>query len=192
MFRSVFSRAFLLTLLFSIFVGYANAVPLVLSHQGRLLDAGDQPISGTFTIIYSIHDAPVGGTQLWLEDHVGVVVTGGLFSVELGSTVPLTADILAGSGGGGGGATRYLQVQIAGQPPISPRTPLVSSPYSVATSRVSGDIQTAPGRVIVKRCSDTKRIGIRAADSLVEASSITIDRTRRANSTENYSGQHGI
>ncbi len=129
-------------------VGVAHAVPMVLSHQGRLLDASDHPLSGTFTLIYSIHDAPVGGAQLWMEDHVGVTVTDGLFTVELGTTVPLSADIVAGSGGGGGGgggAIRYLQVQISGQPPITPRTPLTASPYSVATQRVSGDIQTAPG-----------------------------------------------
>ncbi len=178
MHHSVLVRAILFSLLLSTFFSNVNAVPLVLSHQGRLLDAGDAPISGTFTIVYSIYDAPVGGTQLWMEDHVGVVVTDGLFSVELGSVVPLTADIVAGSGGGGGGgggAIRFLQVQIAGQPPIMPRTALVSSPYSVASSRVSGDIQTAPGELKLSAASDTKRIGIRVADSLAEASSIAID-----------------
>ncbi len=151
MLRYVLSSSILLTLFFVSLVSNANAVPMVLSHQGRLLDASDAPISGTFTIIYSIHDAPVGGVQLWTEDHVGVVVTDGLFSVELGSTVPLTADIVAGSGGGGGGggSLRYLQVQLSGQPPIMPRTQLVSTPYSLATERVSGDFQTRPGLIVI-------------------------------------------
>ena len=123
------------------------AVPLVLSHQGRLLDASDQPLNGTFTLIYSIYEAPTGGVPLWTEDHVGVQVVDGLFSVELGGTVPLSADLLTGPGGGGGGATRYLQVQVAGEAPMLPRTPLLSAPYSVASSRVSGDIYTTPGHV---------------------------------------------
>ena len=70
--RTVLTRAILFAFLLSVLVSNVSAVPLVLSHQGRLLDASDQPLSGTFTIIYSIYDAPVGGTQLWLEDHVGV------------------------------------------------------------------------------------------------------------------------
>ncbi len=152
MLRNVLSRAILFALVCAAFASNVKAVPTVLSHQGRLLDASDAPISGTFTIIYSIHDAPVGGVQLWMEDHVGVVVTDGLFSVELGSTVPLTADIVAGSGGGGGGgggSLRYLQVQLSGQPPIMPRTQLVSTPYSLATERVSGDFQTRPGLIVI-------------------------------------------
>ncbi len=176
MLRSVLSRAILVCIGLLPCAKLTAGVPIVISHQGRLLDASDAPLSGSYTIVYSIYDAPVGGTQLWLEDHVGVQVTDGLFTVQLGTSVPLTADIFAGSGGGGGGtAGRYLQVQISGQPAIMPRTQLLSSPYSVASSRLSGDVQTAPGELKASAASDTKRIGIRVADSLAEASSIAID-----------------
>ena len=176
MLRSVLSRAILVCIALLPCAKLTAGVPIVISHQGRLLDASDAPLSGSYTIVYSIYDAPVGGTQLWLEDHVGVVVADGLFTVQLGTSVPLTADIFAGSGGGGGGtAGRYLQVQISGQPAIMPRTQLLSSPYSVASSRLSGDVQTAPGELKASAASDTKRIGIRVADSLAEASSIAID-----------------
>ena len=176
MLRSVLSRAILVCIALLPCAKLTAGVPIVISHQGRLLDASDAPLSGSYTIVYSIYDAPVGGTQLWLEDHVGVQVTDGLFTVQLGTSVPLTADIFAGSGGGGGGtAGRYLQVQISGQPAIMPRTQLLSSPYSVASSRLSGDVQTAPGELKASAASDTKRIGIRVADSLAEASSIAID-----------------
>jgi hypothetical protein len=123
-------------------------VPLVTSYQGRLLDASDQPLTGSYTMVFQIFDAPVGGNPLWTEDHVGVQVADGLFSVALGATVPLSAELLAGNGGGGGGgAVRYLQIQVAGSPPISPRTPLSSAPYSVASGSVSGDVVTAPGEL---------------------------------------------
>ncbi|MCX6832232.1 MAG: tail fiber domain-containing protein [candidate division Zixibacteria bacterium] len=125
----------------SVFAG----VPLVTSYQGRLLDGSDQPLTGSYTMIFQIYEVPVGGAPLWTEDHVGVQVTDGLFSVALGATVPLSADLLTGGGGGGGGVVRYLQIQIAGQPPISPRTPLSAAPYAVASSSVSGDVVTAPG-----------------------------------------------
>ena len=134
-------------------------VPLLLSHQGRLLDASDQPINGTLTITFSIYDVPTAGSPLWTEDHPGVVVTNGLFTAELGTTVPLSADILTGSGGGGGGgAVRYLQVQISGEPPIAPRLRLGSAPYSVASSRVSGDIETAPGSISINDGSHDRAI----------------------------------
>ncbi|MBK7092841.1 MAG: hypothetical protein IPH59_14165 [bacterium] len=118
------------------------------------------------TIIYSIHDAEVGGTQLWMEDHVGVVVTDGLFSVVLGGTVPLSADVLAGhgGGGGGGGSLRYLQVQLSGQPPIMPRTQLVSTPYSVATIRVDGDLVTAPGELHMFNADSAATVDVQAKE----------------------------
>ncbi|MCX6832194.1 MAG: hypothetical protein NT028_08700, partial [candidate division Zixibacteria bacterium] len=131
--------------------GVLAAVPIVMSHQGRLLDASDHPLTGTYTLTYSIYEVPTGGAPLWTEDHAGVSVIDGLFSVELGATVPLSADVLSGSGGGGGGATvvRYLQIQVSGQSPISPRTQLLASPYAVASSRVSGDIETGPGSMAI-------------------------------------------
>ena len=178
MLQIVLSRAIIITLVCVAFASNAIAVPLVLSHQGRLLDSADEPLSGVFTIIYSIHDAPVGGTQLWMEDHVGVVVTDGLFSVELGTTVPITAEMLHGSGGGGGGGSlRYLQVQLSGQPPIMPRTQLVAAPYAVASHSVSGDIETFPSgfKTRCPGCNDPWRGDISAASS-VGADSINVIR----------------
>jgi hypothetical protein len=119
--------------------------PAGYQHQGRLLDGSDQPLTGSYTMIFQIYEVPVGGAPLWTEDHVGVQVTDGLFTVALGGIVPLSADLLTGGGGGGGGVVRYLQIQIAGQAPISPRTPLSAAPYAVASSSVSGDVVTAPG-----------------------------------------------
>ncbi len=142
------SIVFLALLIALAATGALAGVPLVTSYQGRLLDASDQPVNGTFNMVFQIYDVPTGGTPLWTEDKVGVQVTDGLFTVALGSSVPLSADLLAGSGGGGGGAVRYLQIQIAGQPPISPRTRLAAAPYAVASGSVSGDIQTSPGRVV--------------------------------------------
>ena len=178
MLRNVLSRIFLFAFVCASFASHAVAVPLVLSHQGRLLDASDAPMNGVFTIVYSIHDAEVGGTQLWMEDHVGVGVTDGLFSVQVGSTVPLTSDILTGHGGGGGGGLlRYLQVQISGQPPIMPRTQLVAAPYAVASHSVSGDIETFPSgfKTRCPGCNDPWRGDISAASS-VGADSINVIR----------------
>ncbi len=128
------------------------AVPVLLQHQGRLLDASDTPLDGFFDITYAIFEAPIGGAPLWSEVHPGVSVSDGLFAVTLGSLAPLTTDILAGSGGGGGGSLaieRYLEVRVGADPPISPRLRLAAAPYSVAAGRIDGDIKTGFGVVVI-------------------------------------------
>ncbi len=179
MLRSVLSGVILIVVVLLMSGDLSAEVPLVVSHQGRLLDASDAPVSGVFTIVYSIWDAETGGTQLWMEDHTGVVVTDGLFSVQLGTTVPITSDILHGSGGGGGGSggTRYLQLQLPGLPPISPRTQLSSSPFSITSHSVGGDIETFPGgfKTRCQGCNDPWRGDISAA-SVPGADSIQVVR----------------
>ncbi|MCC6963802.1 MAG: tail fiber domain-containing protein [candidate division Zixibacteria bacterium] len=150
--RSVSSIAVGLLVIGLLISSATATVPVLIGHSGRLLDSDDAPISGTIDITYAIFETPAGGTALWTETHPNVAVTNGLFSVTLGSIVPLTTDIVAGSGGGGGGAIaleRYLEVRIGGDPPISPRTRLAAAPYAVAAGRVDGDIKTGPGIVIV-------------------------------------------
>lgn len=152
------SHVTLATLVLTLCLGLSNTevlagTPSRFTHQGRLLDVSDQPIDGSVTLIFQIFDTPTGGVPLWTEDHVGVPVSKGLFSVELGSTVPLTEDLFSppGSGGGGGGTIgdRYLQVQVAGSTPLTPRLRFGSLPYAKAASRVSGDIETSPDKVAI-------------------------------------------
>jgi len=133
-------------------------VPLVTSYQGRLLDATDHPLTGSYTMAFQIYDAPVGGALLWTEDHAGVQVADGLFTVALGATVPLSAELLAS---GGGDSMRYLQIQIAGQPPISPRTPLLSASSAVVSSSFYGEATTGSGRAkgIIKVIGNTTGTG---------------------------------
>jgi hypothetical protein len=140
----------IVALVFLVVIGATSAFaapPLVLAHQGRLLDAADQPITGTITLIYSLYDSPIGGVALWTEDHPGVVVADGLYTVALGATTPLSPDLFSGSGGGGGGL--YLQVQVSGEAPLMPRIRLGSVPAAATSARVSGDIETAPGLIVM-------------------------------------------
>lgn len=151
----------------------AGDVPTLLSHQGRLLDATDQPITGTYTITYSIFESPTGGAPLWTETQSNVQVTDGLFASNLGSVVPISPDVLSdGSGGGGGGSVgRYLEIQVGGVT-LTPRMRLAASPYAMASSRVSGDIQTQAGRVKVSNADGTRGVVTSATTS---SASIAID-----------------
>jgi hypothetical protein len=130
--------------------GAFAAVPLIMTHQGRLLDAADKPVNGVFDITYRVFDVPTGGSLLWTEVHPSVQVTDGLFSALLGSTVPLSADVLGSGGGGGGGVApeRYLEVSVGGVV-LTPRLRLGSAPSAISTGHVSGDIETSPGLVVI-------------------------------------------
>ena len=56
------------------------AVPTQLSYQGRLQDSGGNPLDGTYGMTFTIYDSPTGGTVLWTESQIGVIVTNGLFA----------------------------------------------------------------------------------------------------------------
>jgi hypothetical protein len=100
----------------------SGGIPRTMNYQGRLTDAGGDPVSGTYYMTFEIYDAESDGTQLWAESKI-VEVTGGIFTVTLGETNSLDeADLM--------GNDCWLQFSVEGET-IVPRTRLVSSPYSV-------------------------------------------------------------
>jgi hypothetical protein len=107
----------------------ALAVPLTMTHTGRLLDATGAPVDGTRDITVSIHDA--AGTP-FTDTFLNVPVQGGYFSVVLGSGAPLElADF--------SGADLELGVSVAGLDAL--RQPLGSVPFAIRAAAVSGDVQ---------------------------------------------------
>src|SRR5215212_3311840 len=81
-----------------------DAVPELVNYQGYLTDSGGAPVSGTVTLQFRIWDASSGGNQLWSETHTTVTVSGGYFSVLLGSQgTTLTPGVFNGT-------ERYLEV----------------------------------------------------------------------------------
>ena len=68
-------------------------VPQMMNYQGRLV-AGDAPATGDYTVTFALYTAAEGGAPIWSEEH-DVTVTEGVFDVLLGSTTPLTDDLLA-------------------------------------------------------------------------------------------------
>ena len=65
------------------------------------MDASGNPVAGTVQIVFTIYDAPTGGTQLWTETQM-VTLDDGYFSAALGEVVPIPASVFAN------GATRYF------------------------------------------------------------------------------------
>ncbi|MGH8016188.1 MAG: hypothetical protein ACREBV_08360, partial [Candidatus Zixiibacteriota bacterium] len=129
-----------------------ETVPQIMSYQGRLIDASGTPANGSFDMTFRIYDSAVGGNLLWEEVHPGVFVTNGLFNAEFRFAVPSsTTPVTFTAPGSSGDADLYglfLELTVeAGALPIQPRTRLLSSPFSMLSYGLAGDIFTSPGHV---------------------------------------------
>ena len=62
----------------------ANAVPLQVTHQGRLLDSSGASVTGVHILSFKIYDDETAGIQLWSENQV-VAFNNGYYSVILGT-----------------------------------------------------------------------------------------------------------
>lgn len=130
-------------------------VPQIITYQGRLLDADNQPINETMRMIFIIYPSEIGGEMLWTSEIQEVKVTDGLFTIQLG--VPpmrqLPDNLFYKD------TTRFLGITIEGDEEISPRTRLTSSGYAYqalrsdtagysAYSLLSGNASTFDGRSV--------------------------------------------
>jgi hypothetical protein len=117
----------LLTLAFTV-VAY-GAAPQMLNYQGRLTGTSGDPVSGTYSMTFAIYDDSTGGNPIWSEAS-DVYVNEGIFSVILGSQVPIDDTVFAEP-------DRWLQLAVEGED-VVPRTRLTSVAYSHRVSTVDG------------------------------------------------------
>lgn len=122
-------------------VGLLHAVPLTLSHQGRLLNADGTPAGGVYDVSYRLYDAESGGNILWQETQL-TEVDSGYFSVVLGKSTPLDFSSFDHRPD-----SIWLEIQVGGDSPISPRTQLTAAPLAAIATALEGDIETDPGLV---------------------------------------------
>ncbi len=128
-----------LLLAFLVTPALASAVPLTLSHQGRVFDALGVPLDGAHDLDFAIYDVPTGGTALWTESQASLSFDNGYFVTSLSVDGALfAADEL------------YLALSVdAG--PEGDRLPLDSVPFAIrAGSAAAADVATAltPGSVV--------------------------------------------
>lgn len=118
--------------------GAASADSSTLSYQGVLRDAaGDSVADGPYAMTFSLWDDEVAGASVWTEAHVGVSVSGGAFSVLLGSSTPL-GNLFTLHG------NLWLEVSVdtgAGLVVYNPRVPISAAPYAFR----AGDADTVDG-----------------------------------------------
>jgi hypothetical protein len=105
----------------------AITIPQMLSYQGKVTDTLGQPVADTtYNCAFELYTVPSGGTPFWSESQV-VRTKGGLFSVLLGSTTPVSSIPDAGA--------VYLGMQVGGPSELTPRLRIASAAYSYLAER---------------------------------------------------------
>jgi hypothetical protein len=128
-------------------LAFAASPPALVNYQGVLRDSSNVPVpDGGYDMFFRFYDALTAGNQLLVDSHASglggqVIVTGGLFSAELGS-----GSVTDGSGPGtftslaqlfrDVGAV-YLEIGIEAET-LSPRIRLLSAGYALNADHLDG------------------------------------------------------
>ena len=111
--------------------------PMAINFQGKLVNpTTNAPATGTAQLTFKIFNAASGGTQMWTEGPDGVVVTNGVFSLTIGTNTAIPREVFLG-------ATAYLEITVnsvngtADGTAMTPRQPLVMSPYAFTANQLS-------------------------------------------------------
>ncbi|MBI4657223.1 MAG: hypothetical protein HY746_10855, partial [Elusimicrobia bacterium] len=121
--RKMLKIIFLLSTLHFPLSTYLNAAPPYLNYQGRLVDSIGNPLAGTYSITFRIFDVSTGGSALWTEIQ-NITLDNGIFNAALGTVTALPSSVFSAD-------SRYLEIQIGADSPMTPRTRLLSAPYAV-------------------------------------------------------------
>ena len=101
-----------------------SSVPSLMNFQGRLTNAQGQPINGNVQVTFNLYDSQAGGIPVWSETQT-LTAQDGLFDALLGSGVtPLDGTVFKFN------TERWLGVQVASDPEMTPRMRISTVPYS--------------------------------------------------------------
>jgi len=145
------------------------AVPGYINFQGRLLNLNKLPQTGSYSMTFKVCDSlagsctgtcATGNACLWTETQPTVVVTNGVFAVQLGSYTALTSDAFLA-------ATRYLEITV-GLETLSPREELAAGAYSFRASvadslAVNSSSITLTGPITASSATFTSPLGVWSA-----------------------------
>lgn len=119
----------------------ADAVPLQLTQQGRLLDSSGSAITGLHDLSFRIYDDLSSGLLLW-EEVLTVDFQNGYYATVLGGDTvnnPLDESVLSLY-------PLFIELEVDLSGPLSPRQPILSAPYaqmSNTSENVSGGLVDA-------------------------------------------------
>ena len=98
----------------------AQSVPTIISHQGRLLNSSNQPVTSNVSVVFAIYDAASAGNQVWTETQSITPDSLGFYETFLGGSTALPSTLPNPS---------YLQITVQGET-LSPRLQFGSVPFA--------------------------------------------------------------
>ncbi len=106
-------------------------IPQRMHYQGYLALANGEPVdcldpatcSQPVDLTFRIYSDATADALLWEEDHLGVVVNAGMFSVTLGEDTPITLDLLEGPA--------FLGIEVNGNEELEPRQELTTAAWAM-------------------------------------------------------------
>lgn len=129
---------FILLSFINISLAFAQAPPLI-NYQAVVRDAnGNLITSGTISLGISIHDAIIGGNQLYFETHNNVSPTNGLVNVHIGGGTVILGNFSTINWASG---SKYVQIYVNNNP-VGDRTQFVSNVYALYANQ-AGNANTA-------------------------------------------------
>lgn len=100
------------------------SVPPLLNFQGRITNTtGEALPDGNYSIVFRIYNDSIGGSAVWEEPQLDLLVKNGLVNVLLGSVNPINDSVFLE-------ANRWLTVSVDGGSEMLPRTRIVSVGYA--------------------------------------------------------------
>ena len=121
--------------------GWAE-LPGVINYQGRLLD-GTNLVNGTKTFYVKIYDAVTGGNLVYSQTNSSVVVSDGLYTMEIGdkTSYALLSVLYDNATNFTSGSSLFMELQVDSQILI-PREEIKSAPYAQVAFTLAGTINS--------------------------------------------------
>jgi len=111
----------MVTLLMLLVTPAFAAPPATITYQGYLSDATGAPVNTPIAMTLSLYDVATGGAPIWSEYQSSIQVVNGVYSIQLGSIVPIDLHF---------DRIYYLGAAVGSDLEMTPRQELSSVPYS--------------------------------------------------------------
>lgn len=114
-----------------LFFALTHSVPMLINYQGRINNAAGQPFTGTVNLTFSFYSAATSGTKYLQVYQSGVVVSGGMYNVLIGSgtvtgyTDPDLATVFQKH------PSVWMGVKVNSDAEMTPRVQIASAPYAM-------------------------------------------------------------
>jgi microcystin-dependent protein len=109
------------------------AIPHTIAYQGKATDKQGMPLTGAYSLTFRLYASETGGSPEWTETQTGVAIANGVFSVQLGSLVPLNLTF---------DKSYWMTLEINSDGEMAPRTKLASVPYAYKAENADNGVPT--------------------------------------------------